>query len=340
MNPNMNMNPNPNMNMNMNPNPNTIQTKKDYIRFGFNYRRGCGNLEKIDTLTDIPPELRAESKRIIKEEINDKVHRVRINPWCFCWLLVFMLLMIIGGVGVIFMFPYNFILTGIGFACFVSFLVFMFIKSCKQTTFIHEAAMQMSRQTGGKMVIEPIMKIYLVYRKRRTRRRSRCVGILLRHRDSKMNLKRLKNKKNPLVIQNQNMVQMQQQQIMILQNQNQILARQNEPQHPGNFGPNMPLPHAGYQQPNTMGFQQHPQQNYAMPANQNPGGFNNMNPNNPYANNMGQNNMIPMENFPEQGGQQEGLYDPFGGQGTAQPLNLHNVQAKGAKIENYDGSKK
>ena len=186
-----NMNPNIHINM---VNTHGLRLKKDYIRLDFNYKKGCENLEDLDTLTDISKNLRVEARRVVKEEINDKVYKVRVYPCCYCWLFFFFLLFIIGLVGTYFMFPYNFLFTGLGMVCLMCFIVFVCLKSCRHSTFFQKASAEMLIQTGGEIILEPIIEMYLVYTKGRVRKRSRCVGILLRHKDSTMTVTVLNSK--------------------------------------------------------------------------------------------------------------------------------------------------
>ena len=236
--------------MEMNPNghttkPATSKIRKDYIRLKFNYKKGCSHLEDIDTLTDISPQLRAEAKQVITEEVNNRVKQIRVNPMCYCWLFVIFLFLVIGIVGTSFMSPYNFIFMGLGFVGFVVFLVFVLLKNCKHAAFFRKASAEMSRRTGGQMILEFIMKTLLFNMKPNARRQAKCVAILLRHKDSKMRIKGLKAVSDKLVVKNQQ----------------QMLTGQNNLDRAGNVN----LPTAGYQQPNSTNVQQLPRNDYAPP---------------------------------------------------------------------------
>ena len=254
-------------------NPPTFKIRKDYIRFKFDYKKGCKNLEEIETLTDIPPQLRAEAKKVITEEVNNKVRQIRMNPMCYCWLIAILLLFVIGMVGISYISPYNFIFMGLGFVGFLVFLIFVLLKNGKHAAFFQKASAEMSRQTGGKMILEFIMKTLLFNMKPGARRQAKCVGILLRHKDSEMTIKGLKAVSDKLVVKNQN----------------QKFTGQNNLHHAGNVN----MPNTGYQQPNLTNVQQLPQNDYATPNN-----INNIN--------MGQNNGGPIYNVQRQGEQQGG----------------------------------
>lgn len=226
---------------------NTVM-RKDYARLGIDFNKGIKEISKVDLMTDVQVNLRKDAKRILKEEVDGKISQVKIHPiWCILLAVAFCLFLLGGGLALV-IFPYNFIIFGIGLVSVMGICVFMCVKAGNQQQFFKNASDQMSIQTGGEMILEPIIEIETYYRKGRRRQRSRYVGFLLKHKNSKMTMAHLNPiSQNPLMLQNMEIIKLQQQQINMLTHQNNINTNINNnprqgqnPQHYPMNAPNNP----------------------------------------------------------------------------------------------------
>ena len=135
-----------------------IINQKDYVQIDFSYKRGCEDLHLIDNMELVSQELRSEARLVLESEINAKLDKVYLNPWCYCWILVYMILFVVGGVGSVWFFPYNFILTGLGFVAVGIFVYLTCSKVCYHEKFFKHASEAMDLRTGGKVVLDPVME--------------------------------------------------------------------------------------------------------------------------------------------------------------------------------------
>lgn len=312
----------PNTNINKRANLHSVNTKLqtaspanavikyDFVRLNFSLKQGISDVLKTDSLTDVPAYLRKIARDTLFAEVNAKMSQIKLNPLCFGWLFVFFVLMAVGVVGSAFMFPYTLIFIGLGLAVLIGFLVLAIVKVRNRPKFLRNACAQVYFESNGDLILEPIMKTEYYYSNSRQKKGTKCTGFLLRYKNSKMTLERLKVlEKDPVCMKNFQMIRTQVQQLTMLNHQKNIdQSNKVNPNIHRNYAPNQPVP--------------------GLPA-QN---FNNFQINSPKTCLQ---NLIPILDSGK-------LSDPFDGQIPPLPPidNLHVVQGNGVEIEEYDKNQK
>ena len=135
-----------------------IAEQKDYVHLNFSYKRGCEDLNLIDDMELASQDLRSQTKLVIESEINAKLDKVYLNPWCYAWIFVYVTLFVIGGIGATWFFPYNFIFTALGFVAVGIFVYLACSRICYHDQFFKLAAEAMDTTTNGAVVLECIME--------------------------------------------------------------------------------------------------------------------------------------------------------------------------------------
>ena len=106
------------------------------------------DIDKIQTW----PNLKNIAKKVVEEEINDKIGNVKVNPLIFCLCPVLVGCFIFGGVGASFMFPYNFAFIGLAFILMFVMICYICKKAYSQNKFFERPRDEMvgrNRQTAN-----------------------------------------------------------------------------------------------------------------------------------------------------------------------------------------------
>ena len=189
----------------------------------FDSDTGIRHLNDMDELF-IPNEILGTAKKTLLEEINMKMHIYKVNRnhlWLFALGIVFFIL---GGVTVIFIFPFNFIFTVLGIIFFISPPIYFYKKAAQQKKILRYASDLVECRTHGIIRIQYNYGISLIVGRRSVRNRKTLTSVSARIIPSKLALYNNRNQNN-------------------YNNMNPVMDQMNPPMYPGE-----PI-HPPYQQP-------------------------------------------------------------------------------------------
>ena len=162
----------------------------DCVALKFELTKGCLYIKDIDLIRNVSSKIKEEAKKVVKSEINEKLEKYKLNPFCFCLLPLGMVIFIAGGVLASVIFPYNFFLVALGFGTFIFFGCFTVFKSLQWPKYFANAIKKMDKKTNGEIRLEPVYVQRLVYRRKGLRMSRNCSHFLVKTRNSKMNAQR------------------------------------------------------------------------------------------------------------------------------------------------------